>query len=242
MLKITLVGYGKMGKAIEEEALKRGHQIHARIDVDNQDLWKTISPDNTDAIIEFTHPDAFHQNLQSGLSTGVPIVSGTTGWHNELKKVTALVKEKDGSFIYSSNFSIGVNILFLLNNQLAKVMNAYPQYDTFIEERHHRHKADGPSGTAMSLAKQVLQGLDRKSKVATDALQTRPPAEDELSVGFVRAGEIIGHHKVVYTSEIDSLTIEHMAYNRKGFALGAVVAAEWIVGKKGIYEFGEVFN
>ena len=242
MLKITLVGYGKMGKAIEEEALKRGHTIYKRIDIDNQDEWNHISPENTDVIIEFTHPHAFHHNLQHGLKAGLPIVSGTTGWHNELDKVGEMVREKNGSFIYSSNFSIGVNILFLLNRQLAKLMNVYPQYDTFIEERHHRHKADAPSGTAMSLAKQVLEGLERKTRIATDALQSRPPAADELSVGYIRSGEIIGHHKVVYTSEIDSLTIEHHAHNRKGFALGAVVAAEWIIGKTGLYEFAEVFR
>ncbi|MEM8889932.1 MAG: dihydrodipicolinate reductase C-terminal domain-containing protein, partial [Bacteroidota bacterium] len=144
--------------------------------------------------------------------------------------------------MYSSNFSVGVNVLFLLNQKLAQLMNSYPEYDVFIEEQHHRYKADAPSGTAVSLSKQVLEGLDRKDRIATDALLNRAPEPEELSVGYIRSGEIIGRHKVSYTSAIDEISIEHKAHNRRGFALGAVIAAEWMQGKKGFYSFTELFQ
>ena len=143
--------------------------------------------------------------------------------------------------MFSSNFSIGVNILFKLNRELARIMNQYPEYDCFIEERHHRHKADGPSGTAHSLASQVLEELDRKTAITDASIRHRPPQPVELSVGFIRSGEIIGRHQVTYTSDIDEITLFHSAHNRRGFALGAVVAAEWMRGKKGFYEFSDIF-
>lgn len=240
-LSITLLGYGKMGKAVEQEAVARGHQISFHIDIENIEDWNLVHPDNTDVVIEFTHPDSFDANLVRVLNTGIPLVSGTTGWYDRLSEIRSQVEIAGGGLMYSSNFSIGVNLLFKLNQQLAKWMNGHPQYDCYIEEQHHRHKADGPSGTAHSLASQMLAHLDRKTEVATDALQSRAPEDHELSVGFIRSGEIIGRHKVGYTSEIDSLTIEHHAYNRRGFALGAVVAAEWMAGKKGVHEFSEIF-
>lgn len=240
MLKIALLGYGKMGKAIEQEALARGHEIPYRIDLHNAEEIQSISPDTVDVVIEFTHPDSFENHLDKILEQGVPMVSGTTGWYDRMNSIKKKVDEKQGTFLYSSNFSIGVNLLFKLNQQLAKWMNPYPQYDCYIEEHHHRHKADAPSGTAHSLAQQVLSNLDRKTEVVTDALQGRPPKPEELSVGYIRSGEIIGRHKIAYTSEIDTLFIEHSAHNRRGFALGAVIAAEWLAGKSGWYEFSEI--
>ncbi|MEZ4847953.1 MAG: 4-hydroxy-tetrahydrodipicolinate reductase [Bacteroidia bacterium] len=241
MLKIALVGYGKMGKAIEQETLKRGHQISSVIDLNNIDDIQKLNPENTDVVIEFTHPDSFQNNLNALLKQQVPIVSGTTGWYDRLEEVKQIVNATEGGFMFSSNFSIGVNILFKLNRELARIMNQYPEYDCFIEERHHRHKADGPSGTAHSLAIQVLEELDRKTTVTDASIRHRPPKPDELSVGFVRSGEIIGRHQVTYTSDIDEITLFHSAHNRRGFALGAVVAAEWMRGKKGFYEFSDIF-
>lgn len=230
-----------MGKAIEQEAIARGHRIAFRIDQDNAADWEQVNATNTDVVIEFTHPDSFQGNLDRVMQAGIPLVTGTTGWQDRLEAIRAQVAARAGTLMYSSNYSIGVNLLFKLNQQLARWMNAYPEYDCFIEEQHHRHKADAPSGTAISLARQVIHDLDRKNRIATDALQHRAPEPDELSVGSIRAGEIIGRHKVSYTSDIDVLTIEHHAYNRRGFALGAVVAAEWLAGKKGVFEFSEIF-
>ena len=240
-LSLTLLGYGKMGKAIEQEALARGHRIAFCIDVHNAAEWAQVKPENTDVVIEFTHPNSFPDNLDRVMKAGIPMVTGTTGWHEGMETVRSQVAAQEGALMYSSNYSIGVNLLFKLNQQLARWMNDYPEYDCFIEEQHHRHKADAPSGTAISLARQVIDGLDRKSRIATDALLHRAPDADELSVGYVRSGEIVGRHKVSYTSEIDALTIEHHAYNRRGFAVGAVVAAEWLAGKKGLFEFIDIF-
>lgn len=239
-MKITLLGYGKMGRAIEQEAIARGHAIAFRIDRDNLSDWKQVNATNTDAVIEFTHPDSFQANFERVMASGIPMVTGTTGWHGQIETVRSALAAQKGTLIYSSNFSVGVNLLFKLNQRLAELMNPHAQYDAFVEERHHRYKADGPSGTAYSLAQQIVDDLDRKSSIVSGELQKRPPSEDELSVGFIRSGEIIGYHKVSYTSDIDSISIEHSAHNRRGFALGAVIAAENIVGKKGLIEFGEI--
>lgn len=229
-----------MGKAIEQEAIARDHHISFAIDRHNQEELQLLSQENTDVVIEFTHPDSFSDNLTAVLDAGIPMVSGTTGWYEQIAFFEDLVAEKEGTFLYASNFSIGVNILFRLNQQLAALMNRHEQYDCFIEERHHRHKADSPSGTAYTLALQVLEELDRKKAMASDELRKRAPREDELSVGYVRSGEIIGTHRVSYTSEIDSISIQHRAHNRRGFALGAVIGAEWLIGKKGWFSFADV--
>lgn len=241
-MRIALLGYGKMGKAIEQEANGRGHKIVAKIDKDNMVDLESLSLDMCDVIIEFTHPDSFFPNLEKVISLGIPLVSGTTGWYDRIEQVEQKVKAAEASFLYSSNFSIGVNVLFLLNQRLAQLMNQYPEYDCFVEEQHHRYKADAPSGTAVRLSKDLIEGLDRKKVMATDALLTRAPQPEELSVGYIRSGEIIGRHKVCYTSEIDEISIEHKAHNRRGFALGAVVAAEWLKGKTGFYSFSELFS
>ena len=242
MLKIALLGYGKMGKAIEQIALKRGHEIPFIIDLHNAEDIHKIEKARVDVVIEFTHPDSFRQNMEQLIPTAVPIVTGTTGWHNDKSMYKGLVKEHEAAFMYASNFSVGVNLLFLLNEQLAKWMNAYSDYDVFIEERHHNQKADGPSGTAISLANGIIEHLDRKQQWQSEKLASRPPVEEELSIGFVRGGNIPGTHTVSYTSEIDSLSISHIAHNRTGFALGAVIAAEWIHDKKGFFEFKELFS
>lgn len=241
-MKIALWGYGKMGKAVEEEALCRGHEISHRIDLDKPENKDKLHPDNTDIIIEFTHPESFQSNLEFALSRQIPMVSGTTGWYDQLELIKQKVEQEEGSFLYSPNFSVGVNILFKLNQVLARLMNAYPEYDCFIEEQHHRFKADSPSGTAIALANQVLSDLDRKSKLCDEELRHRAPEDHELSVGFVRAGSIFGTHKVVYNSEVDQITISHQAFSRRGFALGAVIGAEWLAGKKGFHQFADIFE
>lgn len=240
MLRIALLGYGKMGRAIEAEALARGHEIAARIDRDNRAELLRLSPETADVVIEFTHPDAFFDNLNDTLSLGLPLVSGTTGWYAHLDLVRQQVQAHAGTLVYSSNFSPGVNLLFRLNRELAALMAGYPEYDCFIEERHHRHKADAPSGTAVSLARQIVERLPHKTRMADEALRSRPPEADELSVGYVRAGETIGLHRVVYTSAIDRISIEHEAHSRQGFALGAVIAAEKAPGLRGCYEFSDI--
>ena len=242
MANIALLGYGKMGRTVEQEALGRGHQIVARIDQDTPGEWAKLSAQNVDVVIEFTHPDSFQGNFDRVMEAGIPLVSGTTGWYERSGAIAGKVKQEQGSFLYASNFSIGVNILFLLNQRLAQLMNAHPQYDCFIEEQHHRFKADAPSGTAYSLGSQILKTLDRKSQMSDASLRSRAPFPEELSMGYTRAGGIIGKHTVSYTSEIDEISIAHTAHSRRGFALGAVIAAEWIQGKQGFFEFSEIFD
>lgn len=239
-LNLALIGYGRMGRTVEEEAVKRGHEVVAR--VDSPEDWQTWTPQAVDIAIEFTQPDAAVKNYDRLLDAGVKVVTGTTGWYDQMPEVHDLVDRYDGAFLYASNFSIGVNMLFELNRRLAELMNDYPDYDVIVEERHHRHKMDAPSGTAISLAKQVVEGLERKDKIASSELRERAPEDDEVSVGYTRAGEIMGFHRVSYFSDIDRIAIEHEAFNRRGFALGAVIAAEWLYTKQGFYNFSEVFH
>lgn len=241
MATIALLGYGRMGRAVEQAAQARGHIVSLRIDQDNRHELAQLRPDNTDVVIEFTQPDSFFPNLEAVLAQGVPMVSGTTGWHDRLAEARTRVAAAGGSLVYSSNFSVGVNLLFALNRRLATWMNDLPTYDCYVEEQHHRHKADAPSGTARTLADDIIARLDRKTRIAAAELMHRPPAPEELSVGFVRSGEIVGRHRVTYTSAIDSLSIEHVAQSREGFAQGAVLAAEWIADKQGCFDFAELF-
>lgn len=240
-LRIVLYGYGRMGQAVEQEAVARGHHIVARLRSHSASEITSISPANADVIIEFTHPDGVLTTYHRLLATGLPIVTGTTGWHGVIHEVEAAVLRAEGAFLHSSNFSPGVNILFRLNSILAEMMNRYPDYDPAIEEAHHRHKKDAPSGTALSLAQGLIEGLDRKTGWGMD-FSHRPPRPEELSIAVTRAGEIIGRHAVSYRSEIEEIRISHEAFNRRGFALGAVLAAEWLQGKKGFFTFAEIFE
>lgn len=231
-----------MGKAVEQEATARGHEIVGRIDKDNAEELGKYGSGDVDVAIEFTHPDSFQGNLEAMMAAGIPLVSGTTGWHERADSVEKLVEDKGGSFLYASNFSVGVNLLFELNRKLASLMNGYPEYDVFVEEQHHKFKADSPSGTAISLGQQIIDDLERKDKIAGEELRTRAPQDNELSMGYIRAGDIIGQHTVTYRSDIDRISLTHEAYNRRGFALGAVIGAEWIVGKAGFHAFHELFR
>jgi len=231
-MKIALLGYGRMGRAIEKIAKNRGHEIVAKIDKDQ--ILGTL--EHANVAINFSVPNAAVNNIFSALSLKIPVVCGTTGWLEDLKKVTDFTTKNDTAFLYASNFSIGVNLFFKLNEQLAKMMNTQSEYQVNIEEIHHIHKLDAPSGTAITLA----EGIIENSKSSNWSLST--DNSDEIQINAIRKGEIPGTHTVTYESSIDAISIKHKAHNREGFALGAVVAAEWIVGKKGIFKMSDVLN
>ncbi len=231
-----------MGQAVEVEAKLRGHKIALVIDMENADELSKISRETADVAIEFTAPGAAVGNFRKILQAGIPLVAGTTGWHDKSDEIKKLVEEMNGAMVYASNFSPGVNILFLMNKKLAELMNRFKGYDPFIEEKHHRNKKDAPSGTALSLAGSILGTLERKKKIVHSELQKRNPEENEISVSFTRSGEIIGEHTVGYVSETDEIRIWHRAYNRRGFAQGAVLAAEWIADRRGFHNFSEIIE
>ncbi|NDW17669.1 4-hydroxy-tetrahydrodipicolinate reductase [Dysgonomonas sp. 216] len=228
-MKIALIGYGKMGKEIERIAKERGHDIVAAIDVTNaadmdSDLFKSA-----DVAIEFTTPHTAMNNYKKCFASNIPVVSGTTGWLEHMDEVKNAC-EKDGqTFFYASNFSLGVNIFFALNKYLAKIMNKFPDYNVKMIETHHIHKLDAPSGTAITLAEDIMDNIDRKSRWNLDSEQNN----DDLAIYAVREGEVPGIHEIIYESSVDYINIKHDAKNRQGFALGAVLAAEFTCGKKG---------
>jgi 4-hydroxy-tetrahydrodipicolinate reductase len=226
-MKILLVGYGKMGKVIERIALKRGHTIAGRIDIDNQDELLTA---DADVAIEFSHPDAAFDNVKKCIQLGMPTVCGTTGWLSRKSEIEQLCAEKEGTFFYASNYSPGVNIFFKVNEYLAKMMNAFGTYDVRMNEIHHTQKKDAPSGTAITLAERILSQLKRKKKwVDTDNEKS-----DEIVIKSFRIDDVPGTHVVSYESPVDNIELKHTAHSREGFALGAVMVAEWLPGKKGI--------
>ena len=228
-MKIALIGYGKMGHEIEKIALQRGHEIVCTIDINENDKFNSPEFKSADVAIEFTSPDSALQNYRSAFAANVPVVSGTTGWLEHLGEIKQACKTDGKTFFYASNFSLGVNIFFALNNYLAKIMNQFPDYDVRMEETHHIHKLDAPSGTAITLAEGILDNLDRKKSWLLDETKN----ENELQIKALREGEAPGLHTVIYESEADSIRITHDAKSRKGFALGAVLAAEFTKDKKG---------
>jgi 4-hydroxy-tetrahydrodipicolinate reductase len=237
-MKIGLVGYGKMGQAIEQVAIERGHEIVLRITSSNQNEMTAENLQKTDVVIEFTKPESGYENVTTCLSAGVPTVCGTTGWSDNLGKAKLMTVEKNTSFLWASNFSIGVNIFFEINKVLASLMNEQPAYDVMVEEIHHTHKKDSPSGTAITIAEQILANLQRKAHWK-EAEKVQP---DELQIVAKRIDPCPGTHSVKYSSDIDDIEIIHTAHNRKGFALGAVLAAEFIAGKKGNYTMQDVLG
>ena len=236
-MKIALIGYGKMGKAIEEIALQKGHTISLIIDLHNiEDLTKD-NLQKADVAIEFTTPENAMKNILLCIEAGTPVVSGTTGWLHDLDKVKKICIEKNGSFLSSSNFSIGVNIFFELNKKLAELMSDH-DYTVTVEETHHTQKKDAPSGTAITIAEQLLKEFPGKKQW----VNYKSEKEDELSVISHRIDPAAGTHSVKYTSDIDDIEIIHTAHNRKGFASGAVLAAEFIKDKKGIFSMKDVLG
>lgn len=237
-MRIAIIGYGKMGQMIEEIALGRGHEIVLKINIENTDEFTQENLSKADVAIEFTGPSSAYQNILSCLRFGVPVVSGSTGWNEQLSEVKTFALTNGGSFLHTSNFSIGVNIFFEVNKLLAKLMASQPQYEVQLKEIHHTAKLDAPSGTAVSLAEQVLENISRKKKWVNE-----PGAnQEELSILSERIDPAPGTHFVTYSSEIDDIEIIHTAHNRKGFAMGAVLAAEYIYNKKGVFSMKEVLG
>jgi 4-hydroxy-tetrahydrodipicolinate reductase len=235
-MKIALVGYGKMGKEIEAIALERGHQISFRISKENQQELQNIHPENTDVAVEFSQPESAYENLKYLLFKQVPVVCGTTGWLEKQAEIENLALQNETAFFYASNFSLGVNLFFRLNEFLAKMMNAYPQYQVAMEEIHHTEKKDTPSGTAITLAKGILANYTHK-KVWVNHHSTDAEALEIISK---REPHVPGTHTISYSSAEDYIEIKHEARNRKGFALGAVLAAEFIQSKKGIFGMNDL--
>ncbi|HQZ24605.1 MAG TPA: 4-hydroxy-tetrahydrodipicolinate reductase [Flavobacterium sp.] len=231
-MKIALLGYGKMGQTIERIAMERGHEIVLKKDEFN--TYEGLS--NADVAIDFSIPAVAVENISSCFYANVPVISGTTGWLDRYDEMAALCEEKKGAFISSSNFSLGVNLFFGLNEYLAKMMSKFDSYTVDMEEIHHTQKLDAPSGTAISLAKGVIENSDYTSWTLDKA------KENQIHIEAVRTGNVPGTHTVTYNSTVDTIEIKHTAHNRDGFALGAVIAAEWIVGKQGIFTMRDVLE
>ena len=239
-MKIALFGYGKMGKTIEKIALERGHEVVLKIDINHPAYDIKIA----DVAIDFSLPNAAYNNLKNCIDHGVPVVCGTTGWLSKFDEIKDLCIKKNGAFIYASNFSIGVNLFFKLNDYLAELISKVEGYHVSIKEIHHKHKLDAPSGTAISLAEQILE----KSEYTEWQLVDNTKLENDLSgirtipVIAEREEDVPGFHDVMYKSEVDHIRIEHVASSRKGFALGAVIAAEWLIDKKGVFTMKDVLG
>ncbi|MFA6151066.1 MAG: 4-hydroxy-tetrahydrodipicolinate reductase [Chitinophagaceae bacterium] len=237
-MKIALIGYGKMGKTIEQIAIERGHEVVLRISRSNQSDLNAEHLANADVAIEFTNPESAFENVQKCLKVGTPVVCGSTGWNDKLDEAYKICTEYNTAMLQSSNFSIGVNVFFKINEILAQMMNPYPEYEVGIEETHHTHKKDAPSGTAITIAEKILENLHRKKTW----VKTQPNAAHELSILAHRIDEVPGTHVVKYSSPIDDIELIHTAHNRDGFALGAVVSAEFLKGKKGIFTMKDVLG
>jgi 4-hydroxy-tetrahydrodipicolinate reductase len=229
-MKIALIGYGKMGKTIERIARERGHEIVSIIDVNNLADFDSDSFKSADVAIEFTVPQVALSNYRRAFASGVAVVSGTTGWTDELPTLKKEIEEGGKTLFWSSNFSLGVNIFMAVNKYLAKIMNQFPNYNVEMTEVHHTQKLDAPSGTAITLAEGILENLDRKNSWVKE-VETK---QSDMAIKSIREGQVPGIHTIRYESEVDSIEITHDAKSREGFALGAVVAAEFTAGKKGL--------
>lgn len=237
-MRIALIGYGKMGQMIESIAVERGHEIVLKINIDNTEEFTQANLSRADVAIEFTNPHSAFANVTSCLDWGVPVVSGSTGWNDRLSNAKQLSEEKKVGFLHASNFSIGVNIFFELNKQLARLMAKHTAYEVSLKEIHHTAKLDAPSGTAVTLAEGVLENISRKKGWVNDTASN----PEQLSIISERVDPAPGTHHVKYSSEIDDIEIIHTAYNRKGFATGAVLAAEFLAGKTGVHTMSDVLG
>ncbi|MEM9546420.1 MAG: 4-hydroxy-tetrahydrodipicolinate reductase [Bacteroidota bacterium] len=239
-MNIALVGYGKMGKIIDTLAIERGHQIVLRISRKNLDDFtiENLRQKKVDVAIEFTNPDAAFDNIITCFEAGIKVVSGSTGWLEKWDVALNAMKKNNGSFLYASNFSVGVNIFFALNQYLAKLMNPQTAYDAEMTEIHHTAKVDAPSGTAATLAMQIIEHLDRKN----EWVQEKEPESNELLITSVRQDPAPGTHEICYSSDIDNIEIKHTAKSRKGFALGAILAAEYLLDKQGLHTMQDVLK
>ncbi len=234
-MKIALLGYGKMGKEIEKISLKRGHTIVLKIDKDNAGSITNKDLQEADVAIEFSTPHTVLSNIRKCFDAGLPIVVGTTGWYENFEEVRTECTSRNGSLFYATNFSLGVNLFFKVNKYLAELMNKYPEYNVCMEEIHHTHKLDKPSGTAITLAEQIIERIDRKQTWSID-----DKSGNSLFIEDKREGEVPGTHIIKYTSDIDDIEIMHKAHNRQGFALGSVIAAEFLKDKKGVFTMSDI--
>jgi 4-hydroxy-tetrahydrodipicolinate reductase len=239
-MNILILGYGKMGKIIGEIAESRGHSLVAKINIDNRSELDTLDPTSIDVAIEFSQPEAAVENISWAMDRGIPVVSGTTGWLSRKIEVEKLTKEKNGAFFYASNYSIGVNIFFKVNEFLAKLMNETSGYKASLEEIHHTEKKDAPSGTAITLAEGIIRNIDNLSGWVLDEQSNEN--EQLLPIVAKRIDPAPGTHIIRYSSEIDQIEISHTAHSRQGFALGAVLVAEWIQGRKGVLSMDDFLS
>ena len=237
-MNIALIGYGKMGKAIETIALEKGHQIVLKIDIDNAADFNQENISKADVAIEFTGPHSAFENVMKSLELGIPVVCGSTGWLDKFETATNYCQEKKGALLYASNYSIGVNLFFEINKYVAQLMSTHKEYNVVMEEIHHTQKKDAPSGTAITLAEQVLAAIQQKKQWVNEA-SNHP---EDLSIISKRIDPAPGTHTIKYTSAVDDIEIIHTAHNRVGFAGGAVLAAEFIHGKQGIFSMKEVLG
>jgi 4-hydroxy-tetrahydrodipicolinate reductase len=237
-MRIALIGYGKMGKTIEQIAQQRSHQISGRVNIENQADLFLLNRKNTDVAIEFSQPESVVENLKYCIDQQIPVVCGTTGWLAHKPAIEALCLAKPSAFFYASNYSIGVNLFFQLNQYLAKIMSAYPQYEVKMEEIHHTEKKDAPSGTAISLAEGILAHLPHKTHWVNQIAEQA----NELSIISKREPQVPGTHSIVYQSLIDEIEIKHTAHSREGFAWGALLSAEFLLGKVGIFGMDDLLN
>jgi len=244
-MNIALIGYGKMGQIIERFAIERGHEIVLKIGSTNLDELTVSNLRKADVAIDFSLPDAAIKNIYTCFEANVPLIVGTTGWYGQLQEIKNECLQGNHTLLYGSNFSIGVNLFFHINEVLAKMMNNYPAYDVQVEEIHHTQKLDAPSGTAMTIAEGIIENLDRKTEWINELSGqglTEVMKKDQLLIASERIENIPGTHTVVYSSEVDEIELKHTANSRAGFALGAVVAAEWLQNKQGFYNITDIFN
>ncbi len=244
-MKIVILGYGKMGQMIEKFALKRGHEIALIVDSENRDGLIAEDLVDADIAIDFSTPEAALGNISLCFEANLPLVVGTTGWYDHIEEVKETCLEADQSLLYGSNFSIGVNLFFHVNKLLAKAIAPYQQYDVQVEEIHHIHKLDAPSGTAITIAEGIIDNSEIKKTWVNQVVGAEEEIVNqphELLIESLRIEEVPGTHTVLYSSEVDQIEFKHTAHNREGFALGAVIAAEWLYGKKGFYQVTEIFD
>ncbi len=240
LMKTGLLGYGKMGRAVEAQLLARGHEVVWRVGRSGRAGLTAEQLRQADVVVEFSRPEAAYENVLACLEAGVAVVSGTTGWAEQLPLVEAYCRAHGGAMLWASNFSLGVNLFFALNRYLARLMGAWLEYRPSVEETHHVHKLDAPSGTARTLAEELLAAAGRLERWALACGQPLPP--EVLPVVSIRRGEVPGTHVVRWDAEADTLEIRHTAHNRSGFALGAVLAAEWLLGRQGVFRMSDVLN
>lgn len=237
-MKAAIIGYGKMGREIEKVLIERGHEVTLKIDIDNSSDLNEQNLKDIDVAIEFTSPVTAYANVRKCLECGTAVVCGSTGWNDGVQELKEYCRANGGAFFYSSNYSVGMNVMFKLNKILAAIMNSQPEYNVSMEETHHIHKLDSPSGTAVTLAEGIMESVERKTSWVNQATDKA----DEIGIISYREGEVPGIHTVIYDSEADTLELKHSAKSRRGLVLGAVLAAEFLQGKQGVFSMDDMLK